>query len=119
MKNYLTQTLLICTAALSFYILIQITNVALRQPSTELIALAVIATMEARPTEQQKVVEVPVIVEVTRLVPALAQATVPQANAPVMPQADVPVMPQANVPVVPQATLVAQPTQTPVPLIQI
>lgn len=111
MKNYLTQTLLLCTAALSFYILIQITNVALRQPSTELIALAVIATMEARPTEQPKVVEVPVIVEVTRLVPALAQATVPQVNAPVMPQ--------ANVPVVPQATLVAQPTQTPVPLIQI
>lgn len=119
MKNYLTQTLLLCTAALSFYILIQITNVVLRQPSTELIALAVIATMEARPTEQPKVVEVPVIVEVTRLVPALAQATVPQVNAPVMPQADVPVMPQANVPVVPQATLVAQPTQTPVPLIQI
>ena len=111
MKNYLTQTLLLCTAALSFYILIQITNVALRQPSTELIALAVIATMEARPTEQPKVVEVPVIVEVTRLVPALAQATVPQVNAPVMPQ--------ANVPVVPQATLIAQPTQTPVPLIQI
>lgn len=103
MKNYLTQTLLLCTAALSFYILIQISNLALRQPNTELIALAVIATLEARPTEKPQVVEVPVIVEVTRLVPALAQAP----------------LPQTTVPLLPQATLAVQPTQTPVPRIQI
>ncbi|MCE7980113.1 MAG: hypothetical protein DYG89_02880 [Caldilinea sp. CFX5] len=103
MKNHLTQTLLICTAALSFYILIQITNLALRQPSTELIALAVIATMDARPTAKPMVVEVPVTVEVTRLVPALAQAT----------------LPPAQVPVVPQATLAIPPTQTPAPLLPI
>lgn len=105
MKNYLTQTLLLCTAALSFYILLQIANFALRQPSTELIALAVRATIEARSTAKPMVVEVPVTVEVTRLVPALVQATLPPANVPV--------------PVVPQPTLAVQPTQTPVPLLQI
>lgn len=95
MKNYLTQTLLICTAAISFYILLQITNLALRQPSTELIALAVRATIEARPTAKPVVVEVPVTVEVTRLVPILMQS---EAALPTQP---------------------AQSTPTPVPLLRI
>ncbi len=99
MKNYLTQTLLLCTATLSFYILLQITNLALRQPSTELIALSVLATIEARPTAKPMIVEVPVTVEVTRIVPVLAQATLPPATVPMLPPAD----------------LSIQPTQTPVP----
>lgn len=83
MKNYLTQTLLICTAAISFYILLQITNLALRQPSTELIALAVRATIEARPTAKPVVVEVPVTVEVTRLVSILMQSETARPTQPV------------------------------------
>lgn len=113
MKNYLTQTLLICTAALSFYILLQITNLALRQPTTELLALAVIATLDARPTPA------PIVVEVTRLVPVLAQATLSQAAVPVVTQTAVPVVPQVTMPAILQANGPAQPTQTPAPLWQI
>lgn len=116
MKNYLTQTLLLCTATLSFYILIQISNLALRQPSTELLTLAVMATMEARPTAKPMVVEVPVTVEVTRIVPVLVQSTSPQSA---LPQSTLPqsTSPESNVPIMPPAAVVIPPTQTPVPLL--
>lgn len=92
MKNYLTQILLSLTSIISLYILIQMANLTMRQSNTTLIALAVRATVEAQPTLKPKVMEIPVTVEVTRIVP---------------------------LPLTGQATLAIEPlpTTTPVPLI--
>lgn len=68
MRNYLTQTLLLFTSVISLYILVQLANLTLRQQNTELMALAVRATVAARPTTKPIVMEIPVTVEVTRLV---------------------------------------------------
>ena len=48
MRNYLTQTLLLFTSVISLYILVQLANLTLRQQNTELMALAVRATVAAR-----------------------------------------------------------------------
>lgn len=122
MKNYLTQALLICTATLSFYILIQMTNLTIRQSNTELIALAVRATIAAQPTAKPLIVEVPVKVpveipvEVTRLVPVLAQGTLPSVGVPtIVPAtaspAGVPTMPQVDTPAPPTALSAPPPIQ--------
>lgn len=69
MKNYLTQILLLLTSMISLYVLIQMANLTVRQSDTALVALAVRATVAARPTVKPAVLEIPVTVEVTRLVP--------------------------------------------------
>lgn len=69
MRNYLTQTLLLFTSVISLYILVQLANLTLRQQNTELMALAVRATVAARPTATPVVMQIPVTVEVTRLAP--------------------------------------------------
>lgn len=68
MKNYSTQILLSLTSMISLYVLIQMANLTVRQSNTALVALAVRATVEARPTVKPKIMEIPVTVEVTRLV---------------------------------------------------
>ena len=68
MKNYLTQILLLLTSMISLYVLLQMANLTVRHSNTALIALAVRSTVAARPTVKPKIMEIPVTVEVTRLV---------------------------------------------------
>lgn len=82
MKNYLTQILLSLTSIISLYILIQMANLTVRQSNTALVALAVRTTVEARPTVKPRVMEIPVTVEVTRLVPMLPGGLPPTAVEP-------------------------------------
>lgn len=84
MKNPLTQILLLLTSMISLYILIQMANLTVRQSNTVLIALAVRSTVAAQPTLKPKVMEIPVTVEVTRLVlmPSLVQPTADRVLAP-------------------------------------
>ena len=72
MKGSLTQSILVCIAILSLYIMIQTLNMTVGHSNTEVIALVVKATVAAWPTPMPHVVtkqvEVPIVVEVTRIV---------------------------------------------------